>query len=715
MATSDRGRTVARRALLAFGGLLTLVALVAGTANRELLDANRFARHADQVRVDPDVSARAGDLITTRVLALDPDLVALRPLIATTAAGVVRSPVFSPIVRASARQVHQAMTRPGSQPVVLSLADVGAVLTPTLRALAPQLADQLPADFDVRLAQVGARDFAADTLRAAHLARVLSWALPAAAALCFLGAVLLSRDRRRTGRQVGAAIAVAGLALGLLVVVGNVVLGGQDRGTLRGALTAAVWGELGATLWPAVVVALGAGVLLVGSGQWALVVDRTRHRAVALARRPFAGRRVVESVLVALAGVALLAWPDATARLVAVVAGVVLLVLALAHLSPARPEGESAAAPEAGEAPTAPVAGDDGATRVRRRRAVPAATAGIAVAALVALTAFGAQPALLPDEPQPTTPVARPCNGDAALCGRTYDQVSYAATHNSMAAADEPNWFFTEQPTGLVGQLDDGIRALLIDTWPGQTTQRPGVITTAGPQRLEGLADADATWGPELVSSALRVRDAAGLTPTGPVEPYLCHGLCELGATLLEPEMERVHDWMVAHPREVVTFIVQDEGVTPEQTADVLDQAGLLPFVHTQQAGQPWPTLGAMIDSGQRLVVLAENEGGGTAYPWLLQAFDWVQDTPYSFTSADQFTCDLYRGPADAPLLLVNHWLSNPLSRVTDSAAVNAEGLLEPRVEQCARERDHIPNFVAVNFYDVGDVLAVVDRLNGLG
>ena len=92
--------------------------------------------------------------------------------------------------------------------------------------------------------------------------------------------------------------------------------------------------------------------------------------------------------------------------------------------------------------------------------------------------------------------------------------------------------------------------------------------------------------------------------------------------------MTAVEEWLAAHPREVVTFFVQDE-VTPADTAEVFETAGLLPYVHTQVAGRPWPTLGQMIDSGRRVVVLMENHGGGTTYPWLMQGFDWVQDTPY--------------------------------------------------------------------------------------
>lgn len=87
---------------------------------------------------------------------------------------------------------------------------------------------------------------------------------------------------------------------------------------------------------------------------------------------------------------------------------------------------------------------------------------------------------------------------------------------------------------------------------------------------------------------------------------------------------------------------------------------------------------------------------------------------PFHYTNADQFSCARFRGESDSPLLLINHWLSNKLRRVTDSAAVNAYDVLWPRVFECEQERHEIPNFVAVNFYNEGDLLRVVDRLNGV-
>jgi hypothetical protein len=49
---------------------------------------------------------------------------------------------------------------------------------------------------------------------------------------------------------------------------------------------------------------------------------------------------------------------------------------------------------------------------------------------------------------------------------------------------------------------------------------------------------------------------------------------------------------------------------------------------------------------------------------------------------------------------------------VTSAQEVNISAVLLPRAEQCQDERGQIPNFVAVNFITIGDVLTVVDELN---
>ncbi len=56
----------------------------------------------------------------------------------------------------------------------------------------------------------------------------------------------------------------------------------------------------------------------------------------------------------------------------------------------------------------------------------------------------------------------------------------------------------------------------------------------------------------------------------------------------------------------------------------------------------------------------------------------------------------------------------HPLLRPSLAAQVNADAVLLRRAQACRRLRDRLPNLVAVDLYRRGDVLGVVDALNGI-
>ena len=690
------------RALLVVGSILLLFGIVAGVGNREVLDGNRFAGHVDAIRKDPEVSRQVGIVITNKLTQTQPDLLIARPLLESTTAALVGSPAFGPVVRTTVAPVHDAFTEDGGQ-LVLRLADVGAVLVAAIKTVAPEAAESLPDDLDVTLATVGGQGFSGQVIGAAHLTKVLSWLLPLLAILCFVGVVLLAKDRVRGLRAVGVAAATSGLVIAAATFVGGVFASRVDTDALVPALGVAAWQTLSPALWIAAAWVAAAGyVLMVGSVLRLGVDPRDYLKAVVnWLRTPPVTRSQQAAHGAALLGVggAAVLRPMTAAAVVLVIAGFMIAVQGLIELAGAMRRSDRIGAaifPRLLARPELRTAG--------------VAAAGLAIAA--GLVAWNAQP------PEPAvaaigvTPSSQ-CNGHAELCDRRYDQVAFPATHNSMSAADESDWYLAEQPTGIIGQLDDGVRVLLFDTWPGQKTQRAGIVANSEASRAEAVEEAEEVYGRSVLSSALRLRDSTSLTPVGPVEPYLCHALCELGSTPLEPVMADVTVWMEAHPREVVTFFIQDE-LDPVVTAKVFDDAGLTPLLFTPGKGTKLPTLREMTDSGHRLVVLAENKGGGTTHPWLLQGFDWVQDTPYDALKPGDFSCDLLRGTRDAPLFLVNHWLNRPQRRVSDAALVNAADVLGPRLDKCVTERRHIPNFVAVDYYDRGALFSEVDQLNGI-
>ena len=309
------------------------------------------------------------------------------------------------------------------------------------------------------------------------------------------------------------------------------------------------------------------------------------------------------------------------------------------------------------------------------------------------------------------------CNGFAALCGRPLNDVAFAATHNSMASVTIPTFLFGQQDGTIADQLDFGIHGLLIDTYYGDKVAG-GVRTDL--ESLPKRAAAERELGAPAVDAALRIRSRLERGGKGRRGIYLCHGFCEIGAVSFALALTDLRSFLVSHPGAVVIVINQDEGVSPDSIRRAFERAGLLNLVYRGPLG-PFPTLREMIDSNQRLVVMAENDAGDI--PWYHLAYrKALQETPYRFRSTAALTdrvaysCRPNRGPASAPLFLVNNRVdTTPVPRASNAAVVNARGALLNRSRTCQRIRHRLPNLLAVDFFRRGDVLGVTNALNGVG
>jgi hypothetical protein len=266
----------------------------------------------------------------------------------------------------------------------------------------------------------------------------------------------------------------------------------------------------------------------------------------------------------------------------------------------------------------------------------------------------------------PDLPPARACNGDAALCERRFDEVAFPCTHNAFAAIEEGFGAINgNQNHGVAQQLADGVRCMMLD-----------------------------------------VQDDAG-------ETVLCHGPCTLGRLNHLELLLEIAAFLDAHPDEVLTIIYQDDIAVDRIVVD-LEDSGLAARTYTHVIGEPWPTLAEMIDADTRLLVTAENGGPPPAY--YHHVWDLTWDTPYTFHSADEFNCSLNRGAMGNDLFLVNHWVSTVIDTPSqaDAKVVNVFDVLYGRASQCQKETGQLPNFLAVDFYDRGDLFAAVRALNGL-
>lgn len=152
---------------------------------------------------------------------------------------------------------------------------------------------------------------------------------------------------------------------------------------------------------------------------------------------------------------------------------------------------------------------------------------------------------------------AAPCNGHAELCARRYSNVTFVGSHDSAFVG---TGVADNQETDVAAQLAQGVRFLQAQTHLDNNTIK------------------------------------------------LCHTLCALeDAGPLEAYLSGVKAFLDANPREVVTLLITNQDGQPGAAFDAVFRAsGIQGYGFAPGANltlDQWPTLGQMIDNGQRLVV----------------------------------------------------------------------------------------------------------------
>jgi hypothetical protein len=694
---SGRVKGVAAELLISIGVLALSLAAILSVGRRALLFPDAFSERLAGSLADPRVSSFVADRLTGAIVRQDPDLTGFRPLILGTINGAVSSSSFQAIVRATARAAHASLFSQGGRSVIVSVPDVGVLLKNALARTNPTLAAKVPSGVQVVLASIGQSKVDRVVLRLWRVARRSFWL----AATLFLGGpllavvgVLAAANRRQGLVRLGLDLMVAGLVLFLLVPIGRAVVSMLPHDDLARRAAAGLWDAFTGSLRTWAYVFLGMGLVIQAAGR--SLLDRldlqaSVRRFVGWIENPPGGARgrLLRGAGLLAGGAFALLRPADAVWFTSLLAGGVLASLGLREIF----EIVLAAMPEPEESAT---------TSAMSSAAQRVAVVVTLAAAFVAVIAFVGRP---------RGPVARPrtdaCNGSRVLCGRRLDEVVFPATHNSMSAADIPDWLFPQQEKSIPGQLEDGIRALLFDVHYGFPVEGR-VKTDLGPdpsmrQKIEKAV------GSEGLAAAMRIRDHFTGKEEGPRGLYLCHGFCELGATPLATALRAVHEFMVESPGEVLVFVIEDY-VSPQDLALAFREAGLDGIVYRGPVG-PWPTLGEMIDQRQRVVVFTES--GRPGVPWIHPAFEVMQETPYSFHNPSELSCVANRGGTSGSLFLMNNWIeTTPVPKPSNAAIVNAYDALLGRARQCQAERGRLPNLIAVDFYRTGDLFRVVRTLN---
>ena len=701
----NRIRTITSITLAVLAGILVLLGTMLLYTREEIIDQEAFADNAAEALQDDSVrQVVATELVVGLIEQGSPDLIAGRPLLESVVGTVLDTSPFRQVFREAARETNRLLFVRDRESVAFDLKDALEVIRFALQSSSPQLAEQLPRSLDATLLKLQERDFARTTLDFADEIRTLGIVAPILALLALVLSVVVAVDRRAGVLRAALAVATAGTALAIayLILRDRTLAGvvGADELTdeeLRAAAGGLLDAFVGGLFTLALLLAF-AGLVIAGAAAVADPVkgDPTERLRAWITRRPETTWGLVLRAIAALAAGFFVALEHELAlSLIALLIGAWLVYFGATELLRLLQPAE---------------AGDEAEQeRARRRTFLRAARAGAAATAAIVATVI-----VLTSGDEGTSAQAVPregCNGSPELCDLRLGNVVFAGTHNSFSAADGPGWFIANQQHTIERQLEDGIRLFLIDTHWGIADSQGRVRTDFESEGRERNKVVKAL-PPETLAAAERLAGSLGVRSEsgGEREVWLCHTVCELGATRFDETLTVFREFLEANPGEVVLLFIEPY-VAPEEVERAFTAAGLDEYVNELDRNAPLPTLGEIVRSGRRLIVFAEQDATPSV-PWYLDGFSFVQDTPLGAKTVDQLSCDLNRGEPDSPILMLNHWADVFPPQRGANRPFHKKREIVNRARECERERGLPVSLIAVDHYDDGEFLAAVDKLN---
>ena len=740
---------------VAYGTTLTLT-------DHYLFNSKRFADRAVAVLDSQVVREELAKQITDALVANGPSEIAsfqnvLRPVIDS----MIQTDAFRGIFRTAVGDAHQYLFTEGGNAALVNLSESLGILTASLRISNPDAASILPAASDKFLVDLG------DEIRGLQLWKISSriaeraWMFTVISGILAVAVVTIDPDRRRGVVRLGSAIAVSGAILFTITAILPMIAGSfATNRAFESAIHAAVGIFLAdfrnGSLWLAAFGIAAAGFATASAPTFAPrtycdLRDLARRRV--LDRIPITPATQVSAALgLMIVGGLVVGATDVVIRILAIALGGLALYLGSVRLLAivGRRDTETVRHMVLRE------------LRHQLWRGTPTRVALTSIVVIAAIVA-GAWMATGRARDRSEALQERRCNGHAELCDRTIDRVAFAASHNSMSASDDPGWLFAENVHGIPAQLEYGIRALLVKTHYGI----PSGVNLGGAQIIITDRVAETEANPEAVRASLpdpadlpdpaaleQRRDAVKSLDPSLRDVYLCHVYCEYGALKFTTALGYVRQFLDTHPNNVIIMVI-GEYVTKDDTERAFRTAGLFDRLWEYDASAPMPTLGQLIDERRNLVMMSEFDGPPPA--WNNPAYGssgLIADTPFTFTStSDLFTpgsplytgtatvdgpvpdsvvdangsrtftadwaglpsCAPNRGAPGSPMFQINHWVtpSGAAPTVAQARTVNAFDVLLPRVRDCSVQRARFPTIIGVNFYDTGDLMAVVDTMNG--
>ena len=249
------------------------------------------------------------------------------------------------------------------------------------------------------------------------------------------------------------------------------------------------------------------------------------------------------------------------------------------------------------------------------------------------------------------------CNGSNDLCNKRYNEVAYLTTHNAFNSKQD-RYLFPNQKSNISEQLNNGVRALMIDVY-----------------------------------------DDNGST-------VVYHAYKFLGSQPLSVYLNDIKDFLDNNPNEILTIILETY-TSSNAIENEINKVGLLKYLHTQDVNSIWPKLQTMIDSNKRLVILSDKNDANEKQSWYHYVWNFAVENKYG-----EINCEFNRGNPENSLFIFNHFITSLTGNKENANKVNSFKYLMNHITNCKDLKNKFPNFITVDFYEIGESIDVVSKLN---
>ncbi len=177
----------------------------------------------------------------------------------------------------------------------------------------------------------------------------------------------------------------------------------------------------------------------------------------------------------------------------------------------------------------------------------------------------------------------------------------------------------------------------------------------------------------------------------------------------------------------IFNFEISYGDPTPLQLWQLMNQVnGLRTKSYVHDGRSYWPTLGKLLSEGKQIISFKHNgssclsTSNSGCTPYIQEFFKYTLGTDYAFDSIGDIentkkSCAGYRGTYyQKQFYAINNFVTNNFPGPSEKAAkiLNEESFVMQRISDCESISNRKANFLAVDFWQHGDVPKVAKQIN---